>query len=347
MLAKEIRPSFDGYSPVAVTLFRCNRQTPHYHNNTIETILCMKGRATVYTMHEKHELAPGDIIQTDMFDIHSISSTEDNLMASFHFDLTHPLFCGKGYDLLYYMCSSDETVHDRMHHINRMRMLLLAILTCCVQNASRNGRTDLHSETYSTGAYELWHEATSEAEPNADIARLAEKVLEITRSHFQYYNYINTDETAYPPEMMERFERIMSYMLAHYAEKVTMRDICDEVHISYNYLSQFFKSSSLKTFRNFLHEIRVYHSEHLLLCHPALSVPEVGYRVGFSDPKFFYREFRRKHGHTPHQHRIWYRHYNKNASPDILIPITENMNQIRECITELYTSTVFLTEITP
>jgi len=307
MFAKQITPDFDGTLPVAITIYKSTRQVPHYHNDTIETVMCLRGSATVYNMHEKHILHAGDIIQTDMFDIHSVASDEENLMVSFHFNLNHPLFSGKGYNLLYYICSSNDTDPKRLHHINRIRMLLLALLSCYIND-------------------------------NCDprITDFSEKILGIIRKHFQYYNHINVDEEMYPPEMMDRFERIMAYMLEHYAEKITMHDICEQEHISYNYLSRFFKESSLKTFRNFLHEIRVYHSEHLLLCHPDIPVPDIGYQVGFSDPKFFYREFKKKHGHTPHQHRIWYRRYNEGTAPDIILDTGEHIDEIEDCVAELF-----------
>lgn len=316
MLARESKPAYDGKLPVIVSIYQCACQMPHYHPDTIEIIMCLKGKINVYSMQEKHILFPGDIIEADMFDIHSVSSDENHLAVSFHFDLQHPLFRDQGYDMLYYICSSDETNIKSAQHMNRIRMLLLALLTCWTDNSH-----------------------------NHEMKELSKKILEILRKHFQYYNHINIDEEMYPPEMMERFEHIMTYMLKHYAEKFTMRDICNEVHISYNYLSRFFKDSSLKTFRNFLHEIRVYHSEYLLLCHPELSVSDIGYLVGFSDPKFFYREFKRKYSHTPHQHRIWYRNYNKNVSSDIILPISEKQNLIKNCIAELYTKTVCTIEL--
>lgn len=316
MLAREVHPTYNNQLPVAITIYQAHQQMPHYHKDTIETILCLKGHVTVYSMHERHELQPGDIIQTDMFDIHSVSSEQDNLLASFHFDLNHPLFKGQGYDLLYYICSSNETESKRMKHIDRIRMLLLSLLTEYLKDSA-----------------------------SSKIPELSRKILEIVRQHFQYYNQINVDDAQYPPEMMQRFERIMAYMLKHYSEKVTMREICDNEHISYNYLSQFFKDSSLKTFRNFLHEIRVYHSEHLLLCHPEISVPDIGYRVGFSDPKFFYREFKRKHDHTPHQHRIWYRRYNESVCADTIFSIEEHREIIKDCIAELFANIVYQTEI--
>lgn len=316
MLAKKIIPDYNNQSPVITSVYRCTCQMPHYHPDTIEIIFCLKGSAVVYTMQEKHILSPGDLIETDMFDVHSVSSEEDNLLVSFHFDLTHPLFRSLGYDMLYYICSSDDTAPKKMPYMNRIRFLLLALLTYTIDTPC-----------------------------DVRISELSQKILTILRKHFQYYNHINIDEEMYPPEMMERFERIMAYMLKHYSERFTMHDICEEVHISYSYLSRFFKDSSLKTFRNFLHEIRVYHSEHLLLCHCELSVPDIGYLVGFSDPKFFYREFKRKYSHTPYQHRIWYRNYNKKVFPDIILSVPENINLIKDCITKLYTKTVYASEI--
>jgi xylan 1,4-beta-xylosidase len=315
MLAKEIKIDFSRGFPVNVSLFRSGRQIPHYHKNTFEMILCLKGDATVYSMHEKHLLKPGDIIETDMYDVHSISASDgntgENLMASFHFDLTHPVFSAGGYNLLYYICSSSEASPKQRYQLNRVKMILLTILSYYMENSE-----------------------------SKQIIRLSQKLLSIIREHFQYYDHINVDENMYPPEMKDRFERIMAFMLENYDQKITMQAICDREHISYNYLSRFFKDSSLKTFRNFLHEIRVYHSEHLLLCNPDVSVPDISYQVGFSDPKIFYREFRRKHGHTPHRHRIWYRNYNGELTPDIPVTFDENADEIRLYMTRLFAEIV-------
>ena len=109
-------------------------------------------------------------------------------------------------------------------------------------------------------------------------------------------------------------------------------------------LRLFFKASSLKTFRSFLHEIRVYHSEHLLLCRPELSIPDIAYRVGFSDPKYYYREFKKKHGHTPHQHRIWYRRYNENVTADNILEPHDHLEEIDNCIARLLSKTIYTTE---
>ena len=313
MLAKEQSVAFAGESPAAITLYRVRRQMPHYHREALEIIMCLRGTVEVYSMHEKHVLHAGDIKEADTYDIHTVTATdmdEDNLVVSFHFDLTHPLFAGKGYELLYYVCSSDGAGEAKQPALNTLRRYLWALL----YEALRGGHADRTVE-------------------------LSSGILQTLRGSFQYFNDINLDDT-YSRDMQDRFEHIIAYMLENYADRITMRDICRMEHLNYNYLSQFFKTTSLKTFRAFLHEIRVYHSEHLLLCRPELSVPEVGYACGFSDPKFFYREFRKKHGHTPHQHRIWYREYNRIASEDTVYSLAEKKQELLDCIAGFYSDMV-------
>ena len=72
-----------------------------------------------------------------------------------------------------------------------------------------------------------------------------------------------------------------------------------------------------------------------------MTVPEIGYACGFSDPKFFYREFRKKHGHTPHQHRIWYRNYNRLISKDTIFAPEEQRQVINNCIAGFYSNMVW------
>lgn len=313
MLAKEQSVTFEDDSPLAVTLYRARRQMPHYHRDELEIIMCLRGKIQVYSMHEKHVLQEGDIKEADTYDIHTVTAdpdAADTLAVSFHFDLTHPLFAGKGYELLYYVCSSDGIDQTRKPALDELRRVLWALL----------------------------YEKTTEN--NADrINALSARALRILRDSFQYFNDINLDDT-YSTDMQNRFEHIIAYMLENYASRITMRDICRIEHLNYNYMSQFFKTTSLKTFRAFLHEIRVYHSEHLLLCHPEIPVPEVGFACGFSDPKFFYREFKKKHGHTPHQHRIWYRNYNQLVVEDVRYPVKEKRQEIHSCIACFYSDMV-------
>ena len=319
MLAREQSVAFAKGSPVAVTIYRVSRQMPHYHLNELEIIMCLQGEVEVYSMHEKHVLRAGDIKEADTYDIHTVTAdakASDNLVASFHFNLNHPLFAGKGYELLYYVCSSDGVDKAKKPALDRLRRVLWALL------------------------YEEVKGCTGSADDTDDrILTLSAEALQILRDSFQYFNDINLDDT-YSKSMQDRFEHIIAYMLENYADRITMRDICQMEHLNYNYLSQFFKTTSLKTFRAFLHEIRVYHSEHMLLCNTEMSVPEIGYACGFSDPKFFYREFKKKHGHTPHQHRIWYRNYNKLVAEDTVFSLEEKKQELNDCVACFYSNLV-------
>ena len=130
-LAKEQYVVFGNSSPLSVTIYRAGRQMPHYHREELEIVMCLKGTVEVYSMHEKHVLRAGDIKEADTYDIHTVSRVPeepDNLVVSFHFDLTHPLFAGKGFELLYYVCSSDEIDRARQPALNRLRRVLWALL---------------------------------------------------------------------------------------------------------------------------------------------------------------------------------------------------------------------------
>ena len=322
MFAKEQSVTFENQRPIKTSIYQVHRQMPHYHRDALEIIMCLRGTIEVYSMHENHVLHAGDIKEADTYDIHTATTDDpgdDNLVASFHFDLTHPLFAGKGYDLLYYVCSSDGIDNAKKPALDELRKILWALL---YEEVRLHEPNKIAAETQ-----------------KERINELSYQVLQMLRNNFQYFNDINLDDT-YSKDMQNRFEHIIAYMLENYANRITMRNICEMEHINYNYLSQFFKTTSLKTFRAFLHEIRVYHSEHMLLCNPEMSVPELGYACGFSDPKFFYREFRKKHGHTPHQHRIWYREYNRLVQDDTVFYLEEKIQELNSCIAGFYSALV-------
>ena len=190
MLAKEQSQSFPDGSPVAITLYRVSRQMPHYHEDALEIIMCLKGTIEVYSMHEKHVLHAGDLKEADTYDIHSVTATDDsdNLVVSFHFDLNHPLFAGQGYELLYYVCSSDGIDASKKPAMDHLRAHLLALL-----------EEDLSKKTDRKFL-------------------LSGEVLKTLRKSFQYFNDINLDDS-YSENMQRRFEHIIAYMLENYRDK--------------------------------------------------------------------------------------------------------------------------------
>lgn len=283
MTVENIKFQFEEGLPVNIVCYNTLQQPLHYHSTSIEIILCLSGSATVYnsTHEEYRNLQAGDIHVADTYDIHSVFSDcnqdkeeeYDNLLVSFYFDLNNPLFKGKGYNLIYCMDRFDASSnkHTNTQQINIVKSLLFALL---FKVLNRNS-TDI-----------------------SEISTISKRIISILRTHFQYYNYLNWYGD-YSEETFMRFERIITYIIKNCSKKILMHDICRNEYISYSHLSKFFKAASSSSFENFLHEIRVYHSEYLLLCKPGMSVSDISYECGFSNPRLFFREFKKIHGTPP------------------------------------------------
>ena len=195
MFAKEQSVTFENQRPIKTSIYQVHRQMPHYHRDALEIIMCLRGTIEVYSMHENHVLHAGDIKEADTYDIHTATTDDpgdDNLVASFHFDLTHPLFAGKGYDLLYYVCSSDGIDNAKKPALDELRKILWALL---YEEVRLHEPNKIAAETQ-----------------KERINELSYQVLQMLRNNFQYFNDINLDDT-YSKDMQNRFEHIIAYML--------------------------------------------------------------------------------------------------------------------------------------
>jgi len=99
-----------------------------------------------------------------------------------------------------------------------------------------------------------------------------------------------------------RFEiqKAIEYLKIHYMDPLRVQDIASLVNLSENYFSNLFTKETGKTFTHYLQETRVEKSKELLRNRQADWV-EVGAQVGFEDPKYFSKIFKRYVGLTPVQ----------------------------------------------
>ncbi|WP_409344091.1 helix-turn-helix domain-containing protein [Paenibacillus sp. MBLB4367] len=100
-----------------------------------------------------------------------------------------------------------------------------------------------------------------------------------------------------------RAERIMQWLEAHYAEPFELERLAGELHASTYHLSHLFKDATGSTISDYLHATRVRHAS-MLLTHTSLSIPEIGERVGLTNPSYFCQLFKRKMGVSPHRYRL-------------------------------------------
>jgi two-component system response regulator YesN len=97
-------------------------------------------------------------------------------------------------------------------------------------------------------------------------------------------------------------DRAKAYIDGHYQNDISLDDVSREMNISPYYFSKLFKEEAGITFIEYLTTLRMTKAK-ALLSDPAIPVKEVGTKVGYQDPNYFSRIFKRYTGKTPTEFR--------------------------------------------
>ena len=94
----------------------------------------------------------------------------------------------------------------------------------------------------------------------------------------------------------------LRYISSNYHQKLTLQDVCDELHVNSSYFSSLFRQEIGMTFTEYLNQFRIGQACRLLR-NSDLAVAEVAYAVGFGDQSYFTRVFRKYKSITPQAYR--------------------------------------------
>lgn len=96
--------------------------------------------------------------------------------------------------------------------------------------------------------------------------------------------------------------QIKEYLLAHFAEEITLESISSALGYSRTYFSKLFKRLFDKNFVAYLTDLRIEEAKRLLK-NEQLGVREVAVRTGFRDSAYFSSTFRKLTGQTPTEYQ--------------------------------------------
>ena len=98
-------------------------------------------------------------------------------------------------------------------------------------------------------------------------------------------------------------EQVIQYFEDHYAEKISLDGIAENMYLSPFYISRIFKSEIGDTPIHYLINIRLERAKELLESGLAESVQEVAAQVGYDDVYHFSKLFKKRYGFPPSQAR--------------------------------------------
>ena len=113
---------------------------------------------------------------------------------------------------------------------------------------------------------------------------------------------INPDPLAAEWSVDARVQRAMNYLSEHMNEKITLQDLAEEVHLSPSRLAHLFREQVGATPQQFLERHRLERAKQLLRSTPHL-VQDVAWQVGYENPFYFTRRFKKYAGCSPSAYR--------------------------------------------
>jgi two-component system, response regulator YesN len=130
-------------------------------------------------------------------------------------------------------------------------------------------------------------------EDMGELKLWCKKTIENISSEINYHRYSKVGDI---------IKVAKEYIERNYHKAITLEDIASEVNVSSQYLSRLFKAEMKENFIDYLTDIRIEKAKNLLAT-GALTIKEICYKIGYSDPNYFSRIFKKRVGIPPTEYK--------------------------------------------
>nr|WP_330387867.1 response regulator [Natronincola peptidivorans] len=132
------------------------------------------------------------------------------------------------------------------------------------------------------------------------------KINSMEELKLSYSNYLKTTilnlEDSKEKEIKGLITKAIKYIDKNLHKNINLNDVAEDMNMSYHYFSRFFKESIGKNFVDYLTDLRIQKSKEILK-DVTVNIKEVCFMVGYSDPNYFSKIFKKVTGMTPTEYR--------------------------------------------
>ncbi|QNK59568.1 response regulator [Paenibacillus sp. PAMC21692] len=178
---------------------------------------------------------------------------------------------------------------EETNAIFRTRIAGAQLLAVC---AELRREMNLPAESLEDGELRLWQAIVS-AETVAELRDEAVRHLNLTYAEISDKRKNKTHNVV---------AQICRYIEEHYAEDLTNAQIAASVYLTTTYVCLLFKQETGRTLNEYIIETRIAAAK-ALLADPANKLYDVCYAVGYKDPGYFGKLFKKQTGYTPGEFR--------------------------------------------
>lgn len=102
----------------------------------------------------------------------------------------------------------------------------------------------------------------------------------------------------------DELNEVLEYIDINFKNDIGLKDVANHVNFSSTYLSKLFKKEMGINFNRYITQIRINKSKELLK-NSTLSINEVAFSVGYNEPNYFCKVFKKMINMTPSEFRIY------------------------------------------
>ena len=99
---------------------------------------------------------------------------------------------------------------------------------------------------------------------------------------------------------LKTVEYVCNYIQQNFSKEISLKELSEQQHINYCYLSFLFRDVMKTTFQDYLIEVRLDHAKSLLQ-NPAYKIKDVAELVGFHNQHYFSKVFKKRIGCSPRE----------------------------------------------
>ncbi|HXS58590.1 MAG TPA: AraC family transcriptional regulator [Hanamia sp.] len=125
-----------------------------------------------------------------------------------------------------------------------------------------------------------------------------------TMSKLRDWKYLSTESIEQPISDYEglRMNDIYQYTMANYSDNISLEEIAAVIHLTPQSFCRYFRKHTLKTYTNFLNEVRVNEACKKFMAHDFSSISAIAYQTGFNNVSTFNRVFKSIIGISPSEY---------------------------------------------
>lgn len=256
--------------------------TPYHWHGEIELLYFLRGEVTLTVNGARYAPHPGDFYFINSEELHELSSSDRSIL---YYAYVFPL------SFLHFE-QFDYTQSKYIGRLSKKKLLFPRRLVpkdeayTCVQNEMEEL---IRAQEKQENGYQLFCKAA-----------LYKIIAELLRTDALLQE--TKEEGQFSPEKTEHLRRILTYIAAHFSEKLALTDIARAFHMTPKYFSKYFKQNFGKTFVDYVNGARI-EKACALLRETETPVMEVAFSVGFDNFSYFIKRFKETMGCTPLAYR--------------------------------------------